>query len=165
MILLPDLTITIDRTILGLDPIVISGRRRDTPLVCTDFKEPGRPVVHNYAGDGGVGKGAHSSMSYGWRHPEARFEFTVKPDRPATETAARTLIDDLGVALRQSDPEVYAGQGFEVSYVVNGAPVRTYLCKPGDWVPADGRTTFNLMWADAPWRADLPCHPIPLEEW
>lgn len=145
----PTLTISIDRTSLSLDPLVMLGHGTDAGLGVSRFTEPGSVSVVTYAPESAyVGPVALAT-----KMGDATLAFDVFPYAAPTEAVARTWIRELAVAIQRLR--------YPVTVTIGDADPEVWTCKPGSVVPISSRDLVNLRHRDPVWSASLPCHPIP----
>lgn len=150
----PTLSLTISRGSLpgSPTPLVIAGSGDSTELMLEAYEEPAVLARNQYAPDSpdvdGAGVVIASSLQ------PTNLTFTVRPDRPASETVARQLV----AALRDA---VTRQLGFTIAVAVNGAPAETWSCTPGQITPAGGRDYVDLVWHNPAWVVTVPAHPVP----
>lgn len=143
------LTISIDRTALDLDPLVLSGVDDANPLGITDYREPAMQSRIAFAPSSDYEPG-DIPLAATWQ--QTVLAFAVAP-RVSTEAEARALIAELVAAVSQ-------GLTYLVTVTVDSAAPEVWTCNPGSVEPVGGRTFADLNKHDPEWAVSLPCHPI-----
>lgn len=145
------LLISIDRTLLGLPPLVLSGIDDANLLGVADYREPERVARVTYAP---TSRHEHGDMPLAMSLAQSVLGFDVFPTA-ATESAARALHTELSNAITQ-------GLEFPVTVTVGDAPAETWTCNPGFIAYPNGRTFVDLRDHNAIWSVSLPCYPVPV---
>lgn len=143
------LTITIDRSSLGLPPLVLLGHGNEPGLAVSDYTEPAMQARVTYAPDSAY---VHGSVATSAVWQQALMSFVVFPDQSVNETQARAWMAELAVALMRL--------AYQVRVEVNGAPAETWRCDAGALVPAGARTRPDLEDSNPQWAVTIPCYPI-----
>lgn len=145
------LLITIDRTSLGLSPLVLSGTNDSNPIGVTDYTEPAMQSQVHYAPDGYAEDG---SIPLSSRLQDTIVGFAVSTTDAATETESRALISELRAALRQFS--------YAVTIQVADAPAETWTCDSGSVIPVGGRNFADLANHNPEWSVTIPARPVPV---
>lgn len=142
------LHITIDRTSLGLAPLVLSGSDDANPIGITDYVEPALLPRATFAPDSAYEDGS-TQLAVSWQQTILGFE--VSTTEAATEAASRLLIAELRQAISQFS--------FAVDVTVDSAPTETWTCNTGSMQPVGSRTFANLANHNPEWSVTIPAHP------
>lgn len=144
------LTITIDRTLLSLSPLVLSGADDANVLGVQRYSEPAVQWRVGYAPDSAH---IHGSVPLSGAYQQALLNFEVVTDNAASEAQSRTQLTELREALAQFR--------FDVTVVVDGAPSETWACHLGSMAPLGPRSSIDLRDSNPVWAVAIPCHPVP----
>lgn len=141
------LLVSIDRSALSLSPLVLSGTAGAQPLAVASYQEPA--IMHRirYAPQSDY---IHGSLALGSVLDHTLLQFDVFPDAAATESAARTALVTLRVALNQFS--------YAVTVTINGV-AETWRCDPGS-VGAAQRTYVNMHHFNVVHPVSIPCYPV-----
>lgn len=147
MILDPTLTISIDRTSLGLSPLLLSGSDDATPLGIVGYSEPAYQARISYAGES---KWVHGSTAIAatWQQSILGFDVTPTVD---TEAGLRALIAELREAVSQFT--------FQTTVTVSDATPETWRCDMGS-IGAVTRDYSDLANLDPIYPVTIPVYPI-----
>lgn len=143
------LLISIDRTSLGLAPLVFSADEDEHPLGISGYTEPGRQVRVSYMPDE---DNVHGSEPVAWSWQEGLLSWETFP-AAASEAASRALFTEVVAAVTQ--------WSFPVTVTVADAAPEVWSAHPGSAVLSGGRTVDDLEAHDPAWVITIPVHPIP----
>lgn len=146
---MPTLLISIDRTLLSLSPLVLSGSDDANALGISGYQEPAMQPRVSYAPDSGWVDG---DAALSWKWQQSILGFNAFPSA-TSEVSARALHAELVAAVTQ-------GLEFPVTVTVDDADPETWICNPGSVVYVEGRDFPDLLRHNAVWSVILPCHPI-----
>lgn len=144
----PTLTISIDRTVLSLSPLVFVGQG-DGELGIEDYREPAIQPRVSYAPSS---EWQHGEIAMGWSYQQSILEWSFFTDVD-TESESRALIAAVRAAVTQ-------GINFEVTVSVSDADDEVWVCNPGSVSPTESRTYLNMRTPDPVWNVSLPCYPV-----
>lgn len=144
------LLISIDRTLLSLSPLVLSGVDDANDLGVSDYREPARSARVTWAPTSAFEDG-DLPLSMTWA--QSSLDFDAFPSA-STEASARALYAELVAAISQ-------GLEFPVTVTVGDAAAETWTCNPGSISYASGRNVVDLRDHNAVWSVSIPCHPVP----
>jgi len=144
------LLISIDRTSLALEPLVLSGTDDDNPIGVTNYTEPVIQPRMTYAPDSAY-EDDPLPLARVWQQTALLFDISTTD--AATEAASRTLVAEVRQAIGQFPL-------FLVTVTVDDAPAETWTCHAGTIQPVGGRTTSDLEHHDPEWSVTIPAHPI-----
>ncbi len=145
----PTLTISIDRTPLSLDPLVMLGHGTAAGLGVSDFTEPGFVSDVTYAPES---RYIDDSFALATKWGQSQLGFAVFPYAAPTESQARAWLRELVAATHRLS--------YPVTVTIGDAS-ETWTCKPGSIVPLGSRDLVNLRNRKPVWSVALPCHPVP----
>jgi hypothetical protein len=140
------LVITIDS-----DPdIVMDGSEGGTtPLGVTTYADPAIQPRVQYAPTSPY---LHGDTPLSWSYQESLLSFSVVAMDPASEAAARALIETLRAAVSRLS--------FTVTVNVNGAGDEVWRCHAGSVTPAGGRGYVDMRDHNPVWSVTIPCYPV-----
>jgi len=141
--------ISIDRTLLELDPLVFSGEDDGTVLGCSGYQEPAMQPRVDYFPTSVFQDGDDPR---GWSWQQSILGWDAFP-AVATETLSRAQHAEIVAAITQA-------LKFPVTVTVGDAAPETWTCNPGSVVYATGRTFADLSYHNPVWAISLPCHPV-----
>lgn len=141
-------TITIDRTSLALEPLVLHGDSAGEVGVVS-YTEPAMQARITYAPDSPHMAGS-VPLAATWQQTVLGFDFVT--DRAATEAESRAQVAEILQAIGQFR--------YDTTVVVDGATPETWRCDMGSMVPAGPRGLTDLQNHNPVWQASLPCNPI-----
>lgn len=143
----PTLTISIDRTVLSLSPLlfVASG---DGQLGVTDYREPALQPRLRVAPPSDF---IHGEIPLAWSYQQTILEWSFATFG-TTEVESRVLVAEVRAAVTQA-------LSFPVTVTINGV-AETWSCNPGQVTAEGSRTYENLRDSDPSWLVSLPCYPI-----
>jgi hypothetical protein len=147
----PTLTVTIDRTSLSLDPLVLSGADDDVELGILSFQRPGLQQRLTTAPDS---RWFHSSeaTSTAWQQAILAFDW-ARDGLDVTEADVEAAYDEVAAAVGQFS--------FLVTTQVNGATARVWSANAGSITPS-ARTFEDLVNPNAtPFSVSIPVYPLP----
>lgn len=144
--------ITIDRTSLTLDPLVLSADADGTPLGVTGFAPPGKVARITYAPDHPDMDGS-VALSATWQ--QALLGFNVVTDQAPDEATVAAQIAELTAALSQFS--------YLVTTQVGNAPAEVWSAQRGSIALAssDGRAFMDLRDHNPVYSVTIPVYPIP----
>lgn len=144
-----ELTISIDRTSLTLDPLVLTGHLEPTRfLSVSDYQEPAIQPRINYAPEGDT----HGSLPLSWSYQESILGFNAFYEGGASETEMRSRIAELTAALGRLS--------YETTVTVSDADPEVWTCRPGSITPVGGRTRSDMRFFNPVWSVAIPVYPI-----
>jgi hypothetical protein len=137
-------------TISGDTPLVMDGSEAGaSALGVTAYTEPAVQPRVSYAPTSPY---LHGEAPLGWSYQQTLLSFSVAPIAPASEAAARALIETLRAAVTR--------MSFTVTVNVNGAGNEVWACHVGSVTPAGGRDSVNLRDHNPEWNVSIPCYPV-----
>lgn len=146
----PTLTISIDRTSLTLDPLVLTGHiDEDRVLSVSDYQEPAMQPRIQYAPSSDDVSG---EMPLGWVWQDSILGFNVFSDASSTEADMRSKVAELVAAI--------ARLSYETTVTVNDAPPEVWTCRPGSVAPVGGRSLVDMRLHNPVWSVAIPVYPI-----
>lgn len=146
------LTISIDRTSLALDPLVLVGDKgstTNTKLAISAYQEPSRQARVRRAPPSDH---VHGDLALGWNWQQSALSFVVVA-LEATEAEGKAAVLEL--------EEAVARLSYSVTVTVGTAPPYTWTCDPGSVTATRNRTRFDVRSGQSEWSVELPCHPVP----
>jgi len=142
------LVISIDRTSMGLEPLVLAGNDTTRSLSIASYREPAMQPRINYAPTGD----AHGDMPLSWSYQETVHALNVFDEGSTSEATTRAKIAELVAALGRLT--------YPITVPVDGASAETWTCRAGAVVPVDDRTSTDLQTHEALWAVTIPAYPI-----
>lgn len=143
----PTLTISIDRTSLGEEPLVLSAADDGNPYGIVGYAEPALLAVVQYAGDSPWVHGS-TAVSARWQQTVLGFDICPVAD---TETELRALVAELRAAVSQFV--------FTTSVTVSDADAETWRCDMGS-IAAVARDYTDLANLNPVYPVTIPVYPI-----
>lgn len=143
-------TVSIDRTSLDKDPLVMSGHG-NTLLAVIGYQEP--PMVPQLA-LAPESELIHGDVTLGWKFQSVILPLKVATLEASSETESRAAIAELVEAITQFPAR------YPVTITVNDAPPETWACDPGSLTPDGERDSTNLEEYDQVWSLNIPAYPI-----
>ena len=145
----PTLTITLDRTSLGLGALVLSGSGTANPLGIVAYTPPALQQRIIYAPDA---PGVHGSEALAASWQQAVLGFDWCRFDAATEAQVAASYDEVAEALGQFS--------FLVTTAVSDALAQTWAANAGSLVPS-ARTYSDLTYRNPVYAVSIPVYPIP----
>lgn len=141
------LTVSIDRTSLSLDPLVLSGSEDGTTwgIVSDTFQMPMKQARIAYVDS----PFQHGSTAVGWSWQQGLISFDASPE-VASEVALANALAELEAALGRLS--------YEVTTTVNGQ-ADVWRCDPGS-LASEGRGLIDLDDHAPAYTVTIPCYPV-----
>lgn len=143
------LTVSIDRTSLGLSALVFSGADDGTlwGIVGDSFQSPSKHARVTYASDS---PWVHGSVATGWSWQQGLLSFDATP-AVSSEADLKAAVAEVETAL--------ARLAYEATSTPNGVP-DVWRCDPGSIVLSGGRSFVDLRDFDPVYTVTIPCYPV-----
>jgi hypothetical protein len=145
----PTLTITIDRTSLGLTPLVLSGASDGVALGIVSYQEPADIPRYLWAPDSVNVEGSELISA---SSEQANLGFDWVSDAAANEAAVASAKAEVLAAVRQFS--------FQVTTQVSDAPAEVWAANRGAQTPSP-RTYEDLANHNPVFAVTIPVYPIP----